>query len=65
MEYEIIRFINGKRRDGSEKLKGFPLADAQGQAKQLVETGVAERVEVRGPEDVLLFQWPRTMSVAS
>lgn len=61
MEYEIIRFNKQHGWDGSETLKGFPLSMAQDQARQLVETGIAERVEVRGPDKVLLFQWPRTL----
>ena len=38
MEYEIIRFNNGHRLEGSETLKGFPLSMAEGQARQLVDT---------------------------
>ncbi|WP_313392060.1 hypothetical protein [Sphingobium yanoikuyae] len=64
MAYDIIRFNNGHRWDGSEHVTNTPLSECQEQARAIYDAGLAERVEVRGPEDVLLFQWPRAVSAA-
>ncbi|MFK3891755.1 hypothetical protein BRX36_21330 [Sphingomonas sp. S-NIH.Pt1_0416] len=65
MDYQIIRFNNGHRRDGSETWKGHPLTAVQDHAREIIDMGLAERVEVRDESDTLVFQWPRTVKVAS
>ena len=65
MDYQIIRFNNGYRWDGSETWKGHPLSAVQDHAREIVEMDLAERVEVRDENDVLVYQWPRTVKAAS
>jgi hypothetical protein len=64
MDYQIIRFNNGHRWDGSETWKGHSLSAVQDHAREIIEMGLAERVEVRDDNDVLVYQWPRTMKAA-
>lgn len=49
MDYQIIRFNNGHRWEGSETWKGHPLSAVQDHAREIIEMGLAERVEVRDP----------------
>lgn len=65
MDYQIIRFNNGHRWDGSETWKGHPLSAVQDHAREIVDTGLAERIEVRDQNDGLVFQWPRTVRSAA
>jgi hypothetical protein len=60
MDVEITRFVGG-RWDGTELWKGLPAEPVQQHAKLIVETGLADRVEVRDMADRLVFQWPRTL----
>ena len=64
MDYQIIRFNNGHRWDGSETWKGHPLSAGQDHAREIIDMDLAERVEVRDENDVLVFQWPRTVKPA-
>ena len=64
LDYKIIRFDNGHRNAGSEEWKNFPLSAVQDKARLLVDTGLAERVEVRDASDTLVFQFPRTLKPA-
>ena len=64
MDYQIIRFNNGHRWDGSETWKGHLLSAVQDHAREIIDMDLAERVEVRDENDVLVFQWPRTVKPA-
>ena len=66
VSYEIIRFKDGYRWDGSEHFKGLPLSSGQDHARLLVETKLAQRVEIReAGSNKLLFQWPRALRAGS
>ena len=64
MDYQIIRFNNGHRWDGSETWKGHPLSAVQDHARDIIDMNLAGRVEVRDESGALVFQWPRTMKAA-
>jgi hypothetical protein len=64
MDYQIIRFVNSRSTGDSETWKGYPLDPVKDDARRIVESELAERVEVRDADDKLVFQWPRTVSPA-
>lgn len=64
MDYRIIRFVNTRPTGDSETWKDYPLGPVQDHARETVESGLAERVEVRDSDDRLIFQWPRTVTPA-
>jgi hypothetical protein len=64
VDYHIIRFIEG-RFDTTELRKGHELAAVRSYARQLVESGSADRVEVRNSaNNNLVFQYPRVLDRA-
>ena len=64
MDYHIIRFVDG-RYDATEVRKGHQLAVVRSYARQLVESGSADRVEVRNSaNNDLVFQYPRVLDRA-
>jgi len=64
VDYHIIRFLNG-RYDATEVRKGHELAVVRSYARQLVESGSADRVEVRNSDNNnLVFQYPRVLDRA-
>ena len=60
MAYNISWFLNG-RLEGTEHSDGFPFSAVKDHARNFVETGVADRVEVRDDNEALVFQHPRTL----
>ncbi len=64
MDYHIVRFIGG-RYESTEVRKGHQLAVIRSYARQLVESGSADRVEVRNSaNNNLVFQYPRALDRA-
>jgi hypothetical protein len=63
MEYTINWFKAGQL-EGTESSKGFPFNHVKEHAEQFVDTGIADRVEVRDAADNLVLQFPRTMQKA-
>jgi len=45
--------------------KDHPLDPVKDHARELVEMGLADRVEIRDANEKLVFQWPRTVSAAT
>lgn len=64
MVYHIVRFV-GNRYGSTEMRKGHQLAVVRSYARQLVESGAADRVEVRNSaNNDLVFQYPRVLDRA-
>lgn len=64
MEYKINRYVR-ERLDGIEVIKDQPTHSVFGHAKQVVELGLCERVEVADQRDEIVFRWPRTLRAGS
>jgi hypothetical protein len=64
MNYSILRFVGGRPTGDSETWTDHPLDAVNDHARQIVKTGLADRVEVRDGNGKLVFQWPRTVSRA-
>lgn len=64
MDYHIVRFIEG-RYESTEVRKGQQLAVVRSYARQLVQSRLADRVEVRNSaNNDLVFQYPRVLDRA-
>ena len=58
MSYSIDSYLKGELR-AKEAWGGMTFTAAQDHAKAMVETGIADRVEVRDEAGQLLFHFPR------
>jgi hypothetical protein len=63
MDYQIIPFKNARPTGDVDMWKDYLLDPVKDHARQVVEMGLADRVEVRDTNEKLVFQWPRTVSV--
>lgn len=59
-DYTTSRYVRG-RLDGTTASTGEPLEMIKERAKQHVDLGLCDRVEVLGKDGNVCFQWPPTM----
>ena len=63
MDYHISRTKNGAT-DGVETWQGSPLEAVKEHAREVVDLGLADRVEVRDASQTLVFHYPRVLRLA-
>lgn len=63
MEYHVSRMKEG-RTEGIETWKGSSLESVKEHARELVDLGLADRVEVRDAAQALVFHHPRVVRPA-
>lgn len=61
MDYDIIKYNNGHRYEGSTTWKNHPLEAVKEHVRELIDMGLADRVEVKDTSGQVVFQWPRTV----
>lgn len=55
MDYQIIRFKNARPTGDVEMWKDHPLDPVKDHAREVVEKGLADRVEIRDANEKLVF----------
>lgn len=63
MDYHISRTKNGAT-DGVESWKCSPFEAVKDHAREVVDLGLADRVEVRDASQSLVFHYPRVLRPA-
>lgn len=60
MDLTLKRYTRG-RLDGTELWRGYQLEQITEEARELVEAGVADRVDVLDDDRKRLFRWPASL----